>query len=202
MNILNKSLIMNTHTHVHAQTHCQRSLVSPRALWFNTQKYTEPLPSLSLPLQPLFRGLMSCIDLGKSFSFLENQTLTYSPPSISFPWRQVVNTQLTGQLEEALAGFLFLAFPSNDISSHVYKLQWPIKKSTGKGQGAGMRLLIAVVRNTKRLFYVFAACEDRDKNYRCRRMNEYHNSLRDTTSEKRWDNGWPCWHSITILVFR
>lgn len=75
----------------------------------------------------------------------------------------MVNIQLTGQLKEAPAGFLFLAFPSNDTFSHVYKLQWPIKKSTGKEQGAGMRLLIAIIRNTKRLFYVFAACEDRDK---------------------------------------
>lgn len=52
---------------------------------------------------------MSCIDLGKSLSFLENSTLTYSLPSISFSGRQVVNIQPAGQLKEALAGFLFLA---------------------------------------------------------------------------------------------
>lgn len=44
----------------------------------------------------------------------------------------------------------FPCFPSNSSFSHVYKFQQPVRKSTGEEQGAGARLLTAVIKDIKK----------------------------------------------------
>lgn len=174
---------MHTHMRTHAHVH-RENLVSPWAIWFNTQKKTAASITASSQ-QPLFWGLMSCIDLGKSLSFLENSTLTYSLPSISFSWRQVVNIQLAGQLKEALAGFLFLAslvtissLVSMNYSGLLRSLlenreqKWGFPQSSPETlKGCPTQLLhwLPVKMGTE--------CPLAE-NHPCRSMNEHHSSLR------------------------